>query len=748
MALEPLIGRVCGAALTLIVSASSPCSAAVALPQIVPADPSSPVAARRGWTIPDMVEVTRITGTAIDGAGGRAAFLLRQPSIASGRDRYALYAIDTTRPGSARKLVEADYLADLQRRPGAPRWTLRGDFGDGVQVYDVDHDGRREPVVINPDLADVGGADGQATSASDPVRRTGVLAYGWNADGSALWYVRLVARSPIELAARRDEGLVFEDGLTSAIDFFARPTARRIELRVLEPAEGRDRLAASAPGDRPTATGAFQNGSVAWADVRHLAYSLVTQAPGGRISVGGGRFALAGGEAIQTPAAAGELILYGAPTPRGYLVVRRDTSGERRLVELGQDGEETADHGDVAFSAIGGFWGAWHSADGRAIYGVRHPDRSGLVFLPRMPDAAAIETVAEHLDNCAFSTDLAVGVCSRETLTRPPELVLVSPKQGRIEILTRPNARYDAITPLRSEPATWTNRFGVTSRGYVTYPRHYQPGRRYPAIVITHAGDAQNRFVDAGFQWAFPLQSLAERGYVVLSVNESSSDPAASSAYAFATTDLEVGRMQKAMGLDAVATMEAAVQSQIDRGLVDRDRVGIAGYSRGGIVATLALSQSDVFRAGINADTAFFSAGGFWRGGRVRETYRALFGGSPLDPRHLPAYRAFSPSARGERFAGPLLQMFTGVTAPTALELDQALREARVPTDLVAYPDETHILHRPRSIASAAARTLDWFDFWLRNRRDPDPAKAAQYERWQVQAERWRSVETEAIKGP
>ena len=746
MALEPLIGRACGAALTLIVFAAPTCSPAATLPQTIPAH-ASPVTAVRGWTIPDMVEVTRITGTAIDGAGERAAFLLKQPSIASGGDHYALYVIDMARPGSARKLIEAGYLADLQWRPGARGWTLRGDFGDGVQVYDVDDDGRRAPVVVNPDLADVGGADGQATSASDPVRRTGVLAYGWNADGSALWYVRLVPRSPVELAALRDEGLVFEDGLTPAIDFFTRPTARRVELRVLEPAEGRDRLAALAPGDRSNATGAVQNGSVAWADVRHLSYSLVTQARGGRISVGGGRFALVSGETTQAPAAAGELILYGAPTPRGHLVVRRDNAGGRRLVEIGPDGEETADHGAVAFSALGGYWGAWRAADGRAIYGVRHPDRSGLVFLPRAPNAT-IEAVAEHLDNCAFSTDLTVGVCSRETLTRPPELVMVAPKRSRIEILARPNARYDTIPPLRNEPAIWTNRFGVTSRGYVTYPRHYQPGRRYPAVVITHASDAQNRFVDAGFQWAFPLQSLAERGYVVLSVNESSSDPAASSAYAFATTDLEVGRMQKAMGLEAVATMEAAVQSQIDRGLVDRDRVGIAGYSRGGIVTTLALSQSDVFRAGINADTAFFSAGGFWRGGRVRETYRTLFGGSPLDPRHLPAYRAFSPSARGERFAGPLLQIFTGVTAPTALELDQALREARVPTDLIAYPDETHILHRPRSIASAAARTLDWFDFWLRNRADPDPAKAAQYERWQVQAERWRSVETEQVKGP
>ncbi|MDO8666131.1 MAG: prolyl oligopeptidase family serine peptidase, partial [Gemmatimonadales bacterium] len=135
--------------------------------------------------------------------------------------------------------------------------------------------------------------------------------------------------------------------------------------------------------------------------------------------------------------------------------------------------------------------------------------------------------------------------------------------------------------------------------------------------------------------------------------------------------------------------------------------------SRGGIVTTLALSQSQAFRVGINADTAFFSAGGFFRGGMVREIYRGLFGGSPLDPRYAPAYRAFSPSARADAFAGPLLQMFTGRSAPSALELDQALREAKVPTKLVIYPGETHILHRPRTRLAAMQASLAWLEAWL-----------------------------------
>jgi dipeptidyl aminopeptidase/acylaminoacyl peptidase len=297
-------------------------------------------------------------------------------------------------------------------------------------------------------------------------------------------------------------------------------------------------------------------------------------------------------------------------------------------------------------------------------------------------------------------------------------------------VLARPNARYDAIVPLRSESASWTNKFGATRNGYITYPRDHRPGQRHATVVITHASDARNLFAYDGFQWAFPLQVLAERGYLVLSVNERPADPQVSEAYASHRAKTSVERMQRGQGLEAVATMEAAVQSVVDRGVADPRRVGIAGYSRGGIVTTLTLSQSRMFKAGINADTGFFSAGGFWRSATVRELYRTLFGGPPLDPRFSDHYRAFSPSARADKFAGPLLQFFTGTNGQAGVELDQALKEAGVPTQLIVYPGETHVLHRPRTIESAMQCSLDWFDFWLNAREDPAASRIVQYERW------------------
>jgi dipeptidyl aminopeptidase/acylaminoacyl peptidase len=171
-----------------------------------------------------------------------------------------------------------------------------------------------------------------------------------------------------------------------------------------------------------------------------------------------------------------------------------------------------------------------------------------------------------------------------------------------------------------------------------------------------------------------------------------------------------VKRVQAAFGLEAVANMEAAAKVWIDRGVADPKRLGIAGYSRGAIVTTLALSQSRLFRAGIAADTNLYNANGYWEGGQIHRIYLNLFGGSPFDPKAIANYRAFSPSLRAARFSGPLLQLFTGYSAPTALQLDRALRDAKVPTELVAYVGETHLFHRPLAQLSAMVRSLGWFD--------------------------------------
>jgi dipeptidyl aminopeptidase/acylaminoacyl peptidase len=691
------------------------------------------------WSIANVAEITRIVGIAIRD-DRTVGFILKEPSVRRGTNRYSLH-VTATKGGRDRTLVEAAYLADLQARPRTPQWTVRGDFGRGVQLYDVDAAGRVSGLVVNPEPAHVGGKDGLVTSPDEGSRLTGVLSYGWAQDGSALWYSRLKLPSAAEQRSRNDRGIVFNDVAMSAdLDARAPDVALAVELRVRLMKSGSDRLVAAAPGDRATAQTAFQRGSVVWVDQRRLAYTVV------KATDDGTRQASRWIVDVDTMRAdrladAGVLEARVAVPSRDGDVVVRDEGEKGRLVALGRNGAVTRDYGRVEFTRMGGNLGYWYDAkSGRAVVGVQYSDHNGLSIIPPESAGAGLESARAHLSDCAFVSDLTVGVCNRESIAVAPELVMVDPFGGTFTVLARPNKRFDNFVALHSVYTRWTNRFGAVNDGYVTYPHDYVAGKPYPAIVVTHGNDAQNRFAYHAFQWEFPIQVFAQRGYVVISVNEPRKGTDAMLAYATGSPRIPVSRMQFEWGYNVVASMEAAAQSLIDQGIADPSRVGIAGYSRGAEVTNLALSQSKLFCAGASGDDAWYSAGSYWNNATSQTIFSALFGGSPLDPAAFPNYLAFSPSARADKYSGPLLQQFSAATADRAIELDFALKSARVPTELVFYRDETHLFHQPRHRVAAMQLSLDWFDYWLLGRTDPDPEKVSQYRRWDSMAKRWSTT--------
>jgi hypothetical protein len=65
-------------------------------------------------------------------------------------------------------------------------------------------------------------------------------------------------------------------------------------------------------------------------------------------------------------------------------------------------------------------------------------------------------------------------------------------------------------------------------------------------------------------------------------------------------------------------------------------------------------------------------------------------------------------------------------------EIYSGLRLLKRPVDMVWLRKENapHILVQPNHRYVSQQRAVDWFDFWLNRREDPDPVKAEQYARW------------------
>ncbi|MBW4050304.1 MAG: prolyl oligopeptidase family serine peptidase [Proteobacteria bacterium] len=712
----------------------------------------SPAQQGRPWTVGDIVQIRRIEGTAVLGSSQVAAFIVEAPSLADDRNHYALYKVS---PGNApRLLVRAAFMRNLEWRPGTMDWTMRADFGHGVQLYEVTEAGLVKPLLVVKPAVIVGGYDGLISGDETEPRETGVLSYQWAPDGRHFWYSRVRLRSA-EQAKALSHGIVYDDATMSGLmppDFRRQIHYSRSELHAVDVQTGADQLVAS--DSVPIVDGfnfRYSYHSVQWVDSSILQYRLLSF-PNGYWTNTLRRFDLVNGKAgrIQMPFADLSRVAVSVPVPNGFITWRKTARGAR-LQEVTAAGKVVRDFGPANFRYLspGGVFfrgGTWMDRDGHHwIFAVSHQGGAtdGLVFFPSTPADRQIQNVKSSLNDCAFNTKLTWGICNRESLTQPPELVSVSPSTGKVGVLARPDARYENIAPLRSVALRWRNRFGYSNTGYVTYPRGYISGRAYPAILVTHSINAANLFAWDGFQWEFPIQVFAEEGYLVLSVNEpkpprhAAPPPYLKGAASSSRTALWFSNF-----IDQMSSMEAAVDSLVKAGLINPTEVGLCGYSRGEELSSFIMTHSRVFRAASFGDDTLYDAGNYWGGLFIRRQYDNLFGGSPFDPKAFPNYLKYSPSARASDFAGPVLQQESGYVAYEAGELNELLLEARIPTELVSYPHEAHIFYDPRDRAMAMRRNLDWFNYWLRGRRALHPADQGEYARWDAMANRWAACKS------
>lgn len=693
------------------------------------------------WTVAELTSVRRVISIATSEDGEYAAFALRQSDVQSNKVRYELYVAPTRSPGPARKLLEGHFIGDLSIHPRTNLWTVSADLGEGTKLYDIDSSGKTSTLVATDSTADVGTWEG-VVGGLDPPHLEGIGSFEWAPDGSALWYSKLRLRSEKQRDAYTDRGIVYDDLTMSALATRNHPGLMAgTELRLFSPKTLADKLLRFVPYSATTNFGTFVRENTHWTlNSRAIRYETTLPEQDGSWKTSAETLDALTGE--STTSAHDEEPLGSVESPDGhshFQLVPAGASAPSRLLWVLDHGEKI-DYGAVPFYGIGRGSGAaaWAGARrGQVILAVRYPDHDGLVTLDRRNGRWAAVAANGSIHHCSFAIGGNRGVCVLETLVRPPELVTVDPHAAIVRPLLKVNAVYDRIPKLRYEQATWTNSYGSPNNGFIIYPERYATGKRYPAIIVTHGTSARNEFASRDFQWDFPVQLWPEAGYFVIAVNEplkAAAKRATFQSTLASATISEVRETQRQIGLEAVASVRAALADVVRRGLVDPERVGIAGYSRGAEVVAYAMTQTTDFKAASSAE-GNPSNGQYWAvGSRLGAQWlKALYGGSPFDanPEVLENYRRFSPSFRATLFAGPLLQEVASASIVGALELDRFLKDASVATELVYYPNESHIFWKPSHRISVMQRNLDWFDFWLKGHEDLSPEKHDQYVRWE-----------------
>jgi len=177
---------------------------------------------------------------------------------------------------------------------------------------------------------------------------------------------------------------------------------------------------------------------------------------------------------------------------------------------------------------------------------------------------------------------------------------------------------------------------------------------------------------------------------------------------------------------------EGAIDYLDELGLIDRNRVGIAGFSRTVCFVAYALTHSKYRFAAASLtdgiDCGYFQYIAF---PDLSSDFNNLNGGVPPFGDGLKEWIKESPGFNLDKVHAPIrLLAFQPFAVLEAWEWFAGLNLQGKPVDFIEIPDASHLMQKPWERRIAQQGMVDWFRFWLKGEEDADPAKAEQYVRW------------------
>jgi dipeptidyl aminopeptidase/acylaminoacyl peptidase len=311
-----------------------------------------------------------------------------------------------------------------------------------------------------------------------------------------------------------------------------------------------------------------------------------------------------------------------------------------------------------------------------------------------------------------------LAVAAEQDLNTPPKIVATDSTSGQKAVLLDPNPQLREIEFGKVEAITFTGAMHQEVRAGLYFPAGFVSGKRYPLVVQTHGFEPSSFWIDGSFTTAFAAQALAGRGFLVLQVPD---------VHAWDETTDEAPNMAE--------TLERAVEYVDALGCLDRDRLGIIGFSRTGLYAYYLLTHSKLhFGAAVIADG---SDGGYSQYLQFLNAHQytasdseAINGAAPFGSGLLYWLRR-SPEFSLDMIDTPLmLQVNTPDNLPSMWAPFVGLKRLGKPVELLYFPTGTHMMEKPWDRLASQGGAVDWFSFWLMGEEAQGPEKAEKFKRW------------------
>jgi len=256
---------------------------------------------------------------------------------------------------------------------------------------------------------------------------------------------------------------------------------------------------------------------------------------------------------------------------------------------------------------------------------------------------------------------------------------------------------------------SWKSQDGATIEGVLHKPADFDGAKKYPLLVVIHGGPTGISRAIPFTSTIYPIDVWVPRGVLVLEPNYRGS-----AGYGEKFRSLNV----KNLGVGDAWDVLSGVDALIAKGMVDRDRVGVMGWSQGGYIsAFLATHDAARFKA-ISVGAGISDWMTYYVNTDIHPFTRQYLAATPWDDPAI--YAKTSPITYIKQAKTPTLIQHGAtdqrVPLPNAFELYQGLKDNNVPTKLVVYQGFGGIGHgpsKPKSYRATMEHNLEWFDQWM-----------------------------------
>jgi dipeptidyl aminopeptidase/acylaminoacyl peptidase len=342
-----------------------------------------------------------------------------------------------------------------------------------------------------------------------------------------------------------------------------------------------------------------------------------------------------------------------------------------------------------------------------------------------LPDSRSILfTAGKRAYTEAFRVDVATGEYSQLTqqktlqvgsLTRdgktiavtmdspttPAEVYVTDAAFGTFKKLTDTNPQTREFALGETEVVTWKSSDGWEVEGILLKPVNYQPGRKYPMLVVAHGGPAGayvNNFRVGGLEGG---QLWAGQGWAVFYPN-----PRGSTNYGEKFLQANINDW----GGGDYRDIMSGVDAMVARGIADPDRLAHIGWSYGGYMTAWVISQTNRFKAAM-VGAGLTNMVSMYGTNDIPNVLVTYFGGI-AGKETLPLYTARSAMTYIDNITTPTLILHGAnderVPTGQAYELFRGLKDRGRTVELVFYPREGHGIQEYHHIKDRLTRIQEW----------------------------------------